>query len=496
MMKLVQRWITAFLQTFNLLPGTPSVMDDALQQPLGSVEQAEQTKTASFSSPPVFQPPNSGNEFQCNYSIGHPGWKACTTPQDRGCWLRGPNGQEFSISTDYEKITPVGVTRYYELEVSNTTLAPDGFKNLRGKVFNNMYPGPWLQACWGDYIEIKVTNRLPNNGTTIHWHGIRQNGTLDMDGVNGVTQCPIATNDSFTYKFRATQYGTSWYHSHYSLQYADGLLGPLTIYGPSTSNYDEAKEPILMTDWNHRSAFEDFFLEMSGKPPNMTSSLMNGRGYYKCTSQEQQARNCTEPPKKYSTTFKEGKKYLLRLINTSVDSTWIFSIDGHDMQVIGIDFVPIKPYITNHVLVGIGQRYHVAIEATRPLPDINYWIRMTVAQGCSGFPPKPDDKIGILRYDENNSNEPKTTSNKFDPVCADEPYDKLIPFFPWKIGKPANERMWALLYLRTERQSTDTNAFSNLQSSTTPFKSVSPPKVQDRHGVISPAGSWATARCG
>ena len=106
--------------------------------------------------------------------------------------------------------------------------------------------------------EITVKNKLRFNGTSIHWHGIRQWLTGHEDGVNGITQCPIAPGDSYTYKFRAMQYGSSWYHSHYSLQYGDGLLGPMTIYGPQTANYDddEAFRPILMTDWNHRSVFE------------------------------------------------------------------------------------------------------------------------------------------------------------------------------------------------------------------------------------------------
>ena len=326
-------------------------------------------------------------------------------------------------------------------------LHPDGFKNIRGKVFNKTYPGPWIQACWGNQLEIKVTNRLRHNGTTIHWHGIRQNGTLDMDGVNGVTQCPIATNDSFTYKFDTTQYGTSWYHSHYSLQYGDGLLGPMTIYGPSSANYDEAKDPILMTDWSHRSAFEDFYKEMVGPGrPYMTSSLMNGTGTYNCTIPERNAGNCTEPRKKYSINFEEGKKYLLRLINTSVDSTWIFSIDHHVMQVVGSDFVPIHPYSTNHVLVGIGQRYHVLVEATRLLNDSDYWICMTVAKNCSGFDPDPkarppEEKIGILRYNSTCELEPNTTKNEFTNICADEPYKKLVPILPWNVGKPSNERM-------------------------------------------------------
>ena len=51
-----------------------------------------------------------------------------------------------------------------------------------------------------------------------------------MDGVNGITQCPIAPGQSFTYNWTALQYGSSWYHSHYSVQYADGALGPLVRF--------------------------------------------------------------------------------------------------------------------------------------------------------------------------------------------------------------------------------------------------------------------------
>jgi len=50
---------------------------------------------------------------------------------------------------------------------------------------------------------------------------------MQMDGVNGVTQCPIAPGSTFTYRWEVMQYGSAWYHSHYSDQYADGLLGPL-----------------------------------------------------------------------------------------------------------------------------------------------------------------------------------------------------------------------------------------------------------------------------
>lgn len=44
----------------------------------------------------------------------------------------------------------------------------------------------------------------------------------------------------------------------------------------------------------------------------------------------------------------------MRLINTSVDTTFVFTIDDHEFWVMSSDFVPIKPYKTNHVVIGIG----------------------------------------------------------------------------------------------------------------------------------------------
>jgi FtsP/CotA-like multicopper oxidase with cupredoxin domain len=64
-------------------------------------------------------------------------------------------------------------------------------------------------ADWGDDLEITVTNNLQNNGTGLHWHGLRQLGSNEQDGVNGITECPIAPGDSKVYKFKATQYGTT-----------------------------------------------------------------------------------------------------------------------------------------------------------------------------------------------------------------------------------------------------------------------------------------------
>ena len=56
-------------------------------------------------------------------------------------------------------------------------------------LINGTYPGPLIEADWGDLLNITVINRLSNhNGTSIHWHGIRQLNTVWQDGIAGVTR--------------------------------------------------------------------------------------------------------------------------------------------------------------------------------------------------------------------------------------------------------------------------------------------------------------------
>ena len=58
-----------------------------------------------------------------------------------------------------------------------------------------------LQVNLGDRLIINVENRLGNETTSIHFHGLFQAGTSAMDGPVGVTQCPIAPGQKFQYDF-------------------------------------------------------------------------------------------------------------------------------------------------------------------------------------------------------------------------------------------------------------------------------------------------------
>jgi iron transport multicopper oxidase len=51
---------------------------------------------------------------------------------------------------------------------------------------------------------VNVYNGLGNQSTSIHWHGFHQNGTSEMDGAVGFSQCPIPPGHSFTYDFNVS----------------------------------------------------------------------------------------------------------------------------------------------------------------------------------------------------------------------------------------------------------------------------------------------------
>ncbi|KAF2263560.1 Cupredoxin [Lojkania enalia] len=278
----------------------------------------------------------------------------------------------------------------------------------------------------------------------MHWHGIRQLHTVQMDGVNGITQCPVAEGDTYQYKFKIMQYGTSWYHSHYSAQYSDGVAGPMLIHGPNSDNWDEEWEPIMVTDWLHNTAFEEYHKEHfgNGKLPQADSILLNGKGRFNGKGEY------------YINKFEAGKKYLIRIINASTSLHFHFSIDGHKFKVISTDFVPIKPYETNSLSVGIGQRYNVIVEAKPETPSSNgkYWIRTEYTGGtCNGGqvrgaplgdadPARDNQRVGIISYmDATGTDNPTSTRTQVEPDCLDEPFDKLEPIVKWSVSAPQND---------------------------------------------------------
>lgn len=89
----------------------------------------------------------------------------------------------------------------FDWNVTWVTANPDGQFARPVIGINGKWPIPVLNLTKGDRVIANVHNQLGNQSTSIHWHGFFQNGTTDMDGPQGVTQCGIAPNATFTYNF-------------------------------------------------------------------------------------------------------------------------------------------------------------------------------------------------------------------------------------------------------------------------------------------------------
>ena len=318
----------------------------------------------------------------------------------------------YDLSTNYyEQVPDTGVVREYFFDIVNTTAAPDG-RDRGVLLVNGEFPGPTIIADWGDTVKVTVRNSMQNNGSSIHWHGVRQFYTPQMDGTPSITQCPIAPGQNYTYTWRADQYGSSWYHSHFSLQAWDGIFGGITINGPASADYDEDLGSLFLSDWSVESVDALYPDQLQAAyNAQFTNGLLNGTNVFDFG-------NGTIVGERLKTTLTPGKRYRLRLISATMHTMYKFSVDNHNLTVIANDFVPVQPFSTNHVSINSGQRYDVILEANQPAD--NYWMRAFPLDQCSNNT-SPDNIRGIIHYDTASNDDPTTTKNEYgsESLCFD-----------------------------------------------------------------------------
>ncbi|KAK8250367.1 Cupredoxin [Phyllosticta capitalensis] len=326
---------------------------------------------------------------------------------------------DYDISTDYYETVPeTGVTREYWFVLQDGTASPDGIERYV-QTINGSVPGPTIYGDWGDTVRVHFTNNLTEstNGTSIHFHGMRQNFTNPNDGVVSITQCPVAVGSSVTYEFRLTQYGSSWYHSHYGLQAWEGLFGGILINGPATANYDEDVGLIFLNDWDHQTVDELWETAETSGPPTLDTGLLNGTNIYNNSG--------TITGERLSLNWTSGTSYRLRFVNAAVDSHYKVMVDNHTMTVIAADLVPIEPYETTVLNMGMGQRYDVIITADQASVASDFWLRAIAQSACS----ENDNPTirGIIHYD-GSTDTPSTKAYSYTDECVDESISDLVPY--------------------------------------------------------------------
>ncbi|KAK6432947.1 hypothetical protein LTR95_010879 [Oleoguttula sp. CCFEE 5521] len=302
-------------------------------------------------------------------------------------------------------------------------MAPNGVE-LAMLVANGAFPGETIEANWGDWFKVSVTNGLAVEGTAIHWHGFYR-------------LCPIAPGKTFTYRFRAELYGSSWWYGHYSAQYVNGLPGAIIVHGTAIFRRGDLRA-ALPTD-----------VEQHGRGPNILANvdrpkkdhLINGKKDYPCSST---SLPCTSNAGLAASKFETNKKHRLRLINHAAEALLFFSIDGYEMTVIANDFVPVEPYQTDLVQMGVGQRTDI-INARKS--NAKESVYMGVMECPSGLGPASqtgcsldtgvsiEAKAPIYYQDADTGNLPNTTSAidgsryLFSQNCSNTPLNVTVPSY-------------------------------------------------------------------
>ncbi|KAJ7018391.1 yellow laccase [Mycena alexandri] len=309
----------------------------------------------------------------------------------------------------------VGSGSVKTLQIVNKNINLDGFSRS-AVLAGGTFPGTPILANKGDRMSINVVDSLTDptvlRSTSIHWHGVFQDGTSWADGTAFVTQCPIAANDSFLYDFTPTGQVTFWYHSHLSTQYCDGLRGPLIIYDPNDPqkhlyDIDDASTIISLADWFHVPALN------APIPFLYTTNTINGKGRF--------AGGPASPLSVISVI--PGLRYRFRLISMSCEPNFIFSIDGHTMTVIEADGVLTQPLVVDSIQIYAGQRYSFVLTANQKIS--NYWVRSVPNFGDNSFTGGVNS--AILRYISAPNTDPTTKNTASTKPLLETNLHPLVP---------------------------------------------------------------------
>jgi FtsP/CotA-like multicopper oxidase with cupredoxin domain len=276
--------------------------------------------------------------------------------------------------------------RHFDFQVRQSIVNPDCHnQSYSVPTINGEFPAPVIRVVQEDVVEIAITNNAAS-ATSVHFHGIRQYGTPEADGVADITQLAIQPGQSYVHRFQIrNQVGTYFYHAHVGLQ-DESIQGPFIVYeneesllkaagvhsggigihraiSPlvSDSPFRYHEERILQwSEWWHQPIEERYNYYM-GKDylfeQQADSFLLNGKSVFSNTSVIDDTCNGFE-----IIDVEPNKIYRLRFIGALTHRTLGIVIQNHPMTLIEIDGEYVQPKDIDYVELSPGQRMSVLIK--------------------------------------------------------------------------------------------------------------------------------------
>ncbi|TFB06502.1 Laccase-1 [Trichoderma ghanense] len=358
--------------------------------------------------------------------------------------LRNVSQYVLSPSWDFDAAP---TTREYHWTIVDGRLNPDGIYRPM-ILINNQFPGPLVECNEGDTIRVIVENKAVN-ATSIHFHGLFQNGTNSMDGAVGITQCPIAPNSTFTYEFQVQhQSGTYWYHAHHSAQASDGLLGPVVVHSKEERTFlqklEYASDRIIMVQDHYHNLTSELLMDYlqpdrGNDEPVPDNGLINGRGMRDCADfpgWDCDTTNVSTP----TLDLAAGQRHRLRIINVGAFAEFQMQFDEHPFYVTEVDGTDVFPEPFHRLNILPAQRYSVIVETNVTTADA-FWMRARMVTHCftTKNPLLKPEMRAVMRYGSSEDTAPdkeikdptsKDWPDAIEVICRDLDVSALHPVIP------------------------------------------------------------------
>ena len=258
---------------------------------------------------------------------------------------------------------------------------------------NGLIPGPNLIVHYNQTVVVKVTNSLHSDSISIHWHGMHQYNTPWMDGVAGISHCPIIPGADFTYIFKANPSGTFWYHSHSGAQRTEGVFGALIVKEVNDKprlNINTQEHILSFLDWQLeqsdalytrlRSKIGFFPSVPYGVVPTVGSNwvklgadntlvgtipywsgIINGLGRHPDVPYAMSRLSV------FNVAYRDNllanpTYYRFRMIGAQSLYAYKFSISGHNLTLMAVDGYLIEPVEVDYIIIHGGERYDFALK--------------------------------------------------------------------------------------------------------------------------------------
>ncbi|MGW1077795.1 multicopper oxidase family protein [Streptomyces sp. NPDC002537] len=303
-----------------------------------------------------------------------------------------PDGEEVAAA---EAKRGTGPVRKVTLTATPARLDLGGL-TVDSWAYGDRLPGREIRVTTGDTLALTLANHLPE-ATSLHWHGLALRN--DMDGVPGVTQRPVRAGASYDYRFTVPHPGTYWVHPHSGVQQDRGLYAPLIVEDPKEPLSYDKEWVVVLDDWvdgvdgstpdgvlaelsNGMGGMDHSGMDHGGMnhggmamtagrspapsgPPRMmmgaTSPLLGGDAGD--VAYPHHLVNGRTPDAPETFTAKPGDRIRIRFLNAGGDTAYRVSLGGHRMTVTHTDGFPVEHAETDALLLGMGERYDVLVEA-------------------------------------------------------------------------------------------------------------------------------------